>query len=74
MSGAQPVSAANALAEASAVGPGKFHNAEIDCFGHKLFIHDLIRGSLVSESLGFGPKQLEVKHRVGERYPGNNPD
>jgi hypothetical protein len=25
---------------------GKFHNAEIECFGHKLFVHDLIRGSL----------------------------
>ena len=26
---------------------GKFHNAEIDCFGRKRFVHDLIRGSLV---------------------------
>ena len=26
----------------------KFHNAEIDYFGHKMFVHDLIRGSLVS--------------------------
>ena len=25
---------------------GKFHNAEIDCFGRKMFVHDLIRGSL----------------------------
>jgi len=24
----------------------KFHNAEIDDFGHKVFVHDLIRGSL----------------------------
>jgi len=24
----------------------KFHNAEIDYFGHKMFDHDLIRGSL----------------------------
>ena len=48
MSGAQPVSAANALAEASAVGLGKFHNAEIDCFGHKMIVHDFIRVSLAS--------------------------
>ena len=24
----------------------KFHNAEIDYFEHKMFVHDLIRGSL----------------------------
>jgi hypothetical protein len=27
------------------VGLGKFHNAEIECFGRQLFVHDLIRGS-----------------------------
>jgi hypothetical protein len=37
---AGPMSAANA------VGLGEFHNAEIDCFGRKMFVHDLIRGSL----------------------------
>ena len=29
----------------------KFHNAEIECFGRKLFVHDLIRGSLAPENL-----------------------
>ena len=27
----------------------KFHNAEIDYFGHKMFGHDLIRGSLATD-------------------------
>ena len=27
----------------------KFHNAEIDYFGHNAFIHELIRGSLVKK-------------------------
>jgi hypothetical protein len=31
---------------AHSMAMGKFHNAEIDCFGRKLFVHDLIRGSL----------------------------
>ena len=34
------------MSEANAVGLGEFHNAEIDCFGRKMFVHDLIRGSL----------------------------
>jgi CHAD domain-containing protein len=34
------------MSKASALGLAKFHNAEIDYFGHKMFAHDLIRGSL----------------------------
>ena len=36
------------MSEANAVGLAKFHNAEIDYFGHKLFVYDLISGSLVN--------------------------
>ena len=56
MSGAQPMIAASALAEAIAVGLGKFHNAEIDCFGRKLFVHDLMRGSLAVTALKQDPQ------------------
>jgi len=38
----------NRYAHGASLSPAiaKFHSAEIDYFGHKMFDHDLIRGSL----------------------------
>jgi len=39
----------------------KFHNAEIDNYGHNAFIHELIRGSLASSEGKPDSRGLSVK-------------
>ena len=43
----------------------KFHNAEIDCFGHKLVAHELISGSLGMTIGQHGIGDLDESRDVG---------